>query len=88
MTFSNADIQFAERELTWRFYTTAKVLSTTKWVEFINKKKFAKAALDVELETFVMYIVVLEALGMTIHPSQIAQIIGDNSMKIAALKQD
>ena len=33
MTFfaiRNADIQFAEKELTWRSYTAAEALSTTK----------------------------------------------------------
>ena len=28
-TFSNVDIQFAENELTWRFYTTKEALLTT-----------------------------------------------------------
>ena len=46
LTFSNADIQFAEKELTWRFYTTIKTLLTTKRIEFIDKKKFIKVALD------------------------------------------
>ena len=46
LTFSNVDILFAEMELTWRSYIAAKVLSTTKWVELIDKKEFAKAAFD------------------------------------------
>ena len=29
-TFSNADVQFIEKELTWRSYTTAKALLITK----------------------------------------------------------
>ena len=29
LTFSNADIQFAEKEITWRFYTTKEALPTT-----------------------------------------------------------
>ena len=76
LTFSNADIQFAEKELTWRSYTAAKALPTTKWVKLINKKKFAKAALDEESETFVVHVAILEAplVGIAIHLSQAAQI--------------
>ena len=32
LTLSNADVQFVEKELTWRFYTTAEALPTTKRV--------------------------------------------------------
>ena len=42
LAFSNANIQFAEKELLWRFYTAAEALPTTKRVELNNKKKFAK----------------------------------------------
>lgn len=61
-TFSNTNIQFPNKELTQRSYITAEALSTIKRVELINKKKFAKAALDTELKTFVVYISVLEVL--------------------------
>ena len=30
LTLSNADVQFVEKELTWRSYTTAEALPTTK----------------------------------------------------------
>ena len=83
-TLSNADIQFAKKELIWRSYTAVEALPITKWVELINKKEFAKAALDEASETFVVHIAALEALlrlaRMTIHPSQVAQIV--------TLKQD
>ena len=46
LIFSNADIQFAEKELTWKTYTIKKALPTTHQVELIDKKEFAKAALD------------------------------------------
>ena len=73
-TLSNENIQFAEKELTWRFYTTAEALSTTKRVKFINKKEFAKAALNKESETFMVHVAALEAqprlAEMTIHPAQ------------------
>lgn len=75
LTLSNADIQFLEKELTWRSYTTAEALPNTKRVELIDKKEFIKAALDEESETFVVYVLALQAPEMTIHPSQTAQII-------------
>ena len=73
LTLSNADIQFVEKELTWRSYTTAEALPTTKWVELINKKKFAKAALDENSETFVIHVASL-SLVPGIYPDREAQI--------------
>ena len=46
LIFSNADIQFVEKKLTWRSYTIIEALPTIKWIELINKKEFTKAALD------------------------------------------
>ena len=82
LTLSNADIQFAEKEITWRFYITKEVLPTTQTVELINKKEFSRAAFNEKSETFVVHIAALEALlvGIAIHLSQAAQ--------IASLKQD
>ena len=75
LTFSNADVQFVEKELTWRSYTTVKALSTTKRVELINKKEFAKAALDENSETFVVHVASLNlAPAPGIHPDRAAQI--------------
>ena len=73
LTLSNADAQFVEKELTWRSYTTAEALPTTKRVEFINKKKFAKAALDENSKTFVVYVTSLN-LVPGIYPNREAQI--------------
>ena len=36
LSLSNADIQFAKKELTWRSYTAVKALPTTKRVEIID----------------------------------------------------
>ena len=76
LTFSNIDIQFAKKELIWRFYTAVEALPTTKRVELIDKKEFAKTVLDEKSEIFVVHVVALEALlaGMAIHLSQKAQI--------------
>ena len=73
LTLSNTDVQFIEMELTWRFYTTAKALPTTKRVELINKKEFAKAALDKKSETFVIHVVFLN-LAPGIHLDKATQI--------------
>ena len=67
--FSNVNIQFAWRELIWKSYTMDKALSTTKRVELINKKEFAKAVLDKNSETFVVYMVFLN-LALEIHPDK------------------
>ena len=73
-TFSNVDIQFVERKLAWRSYTTAEALPTTKRVELINKKKFAKTVLDESSETFVIHHIVSLNLVSGIHPDREAQI--------------
>ena len=56
LTFTNADVQFVEKELIWKSYTTAEALLTTKQVELINKKEFAKPVLDEKSETFVIHV--------------------------------
>ena len=73
LTLSNADVQFVEKELTWRSYTTAEVLPTTKRVELINKKEFAKAALNEKSETFFAHVTSLNLIP-EIHPDKMAQI--------------
>ena len=72
LTFGNVDIQFAEKELTWRSYTTAEALPITKQMEFIDRREFAKAALDEEFETFLVHVIALKAplTEMTIYPLQ------------------
>ena len=71
LTFSKADVLFLEQKLILKSYTAAEALSTTKQVEFIDKKEFAKAALDAKLKTLIIHIIALKALlaGMSIHPS-------------------
>ena len=51
LTFSNAD-----KDLTWRSYTTAEALSIIKEIELIDKNKFAKMALDENIEVFVVHV--------------------------------
>lgn len=86
-TFSNADIQFVEKKLTERFYTTLNALFTIKQMELISKTKFTKATLDEDFKTFVVYIEVLKVLlaEITIHSLQAAQIINRNFVQAAIL---
>lgn len=68
----------------------AKALPTIKWIEFIEKKKFAKAALDKKSKTLMVYITSLEALlaKKKIYLSKTAQITKSNSIQVLVLKQD
>lgn len=66
LIFSDTNICFAKKELIWKSYITKKGLSITKRVELINKKKFAKAVLDENSETFVVYMLMLKAAKASI----------------------
>ena len=71
LTFSKANIRFAERELVWRTYTAEKALSMTKRVEIIDKKKFAAAAFNANNKAFVVHGAALaEPTIMPIHLSR------------------
>ena len=72
-TLSNADVQFAEKELTWRTYTTEEAFPTTRQVEIIDQKEFAKGAWDENVEAFVVHISSLKS-RMTIQPARKAQL--------------
>ena len=74
LTLSNADIKFAQKELTWRSYTTTKALPTTKRVEIIDRKKFAKTTLNENVEAFVVHVTSLRLNSIVIHPAKKAQI--------------
>ncbi len=75
LIISNVDIDFKARYLQYRFYTTKKVLPTTKKIELIRKKKFAIIAFDPDHEAFVVHIVALNiGLDDEIYPSKRAQI--------------
>ncbi len=67
LTFSNADIQSAKKELVWRSYVTAEALLTTKRVELIDSRGFAAAALDKNKETFGVHVASIMR-AMRIHP--------------------
>ena len=70
LTFSKANIRFAEQKLVWRTYTATEALSTTRRVEIIDKKEFAAMALNTDNETFMMHVTALAwSKTMPIHPS-------------------
>lgn len=73
--FNNVDIKFAKKKLIYRTYTNENTLTTTCSIKFINKKKFAKMALDENIKTFVIHISSLDLrLKITIHLAKNAQI--------------
>ena len=78
LTLSGADVDFLDRELRWRTYTTQEALPTTRRVELVGKKEFAAAALDPEHETFVVHVAFLSStpLDAGVHPSRRPQIAG------------
>ncbi len=71
---SNPDFQFSAEKPTWSSYSTANAVPTTSWVELIDKREFAKTALDENLEAFVMHVSALDVAESLIHPFWAAQI--------------
>lgn len=58
-------------------YTTIEALSTINWVELINKREFAKVALDKNSETFIVHDVALVATtadGIKVHSFRASQL--------------
>ena len=86
LTLSNVDVQFVGKELIWRSYTTVEALTTTKHIELINKKEFAKAALDEKSETFVIH-VTFPNLVPRIHLDKAAQIASLLTEKVKILDE-
>lgn len=73
LSLSNTDIEFAELEkLILRFYTAEKTVSTTSWIELINKKEFVITAPNKNSETLVVHIAALEVI--LIYLSQAAKL--------------
>ena len=72
LTISNIDVQYAEKELTWRIYTTKKALLSTRRVKLIDQKEFTKVVLNENIKALVIYVRSLEA-KITIHLARKAQ---------------
>ena len=71
---SNADMSFGEGTLTWRTYTTNKVLPTIKQIQIVDPKKIVIAALDVNSKTFVVYVAIWEREEMPVHSKKQIQV--------------
>lgn len=56
LTFSNAYIDFVNKELIWGTYSITKALSIIKKVQIINWNEYTKAVLDPDKKAFVIYI--------------------------------
>ncbi len=81
LALNNADFQFGAEEFTWRSYIAAEALPTTSRVELIDKRKFAKAALDENSETFVVHVTALEVLtAMPIYLSRAPQVLDNPTL--------
>ena len=77
LTLSSANIDFLDCELWWKTYITQKALLTTKRIELVERKKFTVTALNLECETFIVYVMFLSfiaslsstLLNANVHPS-------------------
>lgn len=75
LALSNTNVEFIELgKFICRSYITIETLLIINRIKLINKKEFAKAVLDENLETFIIHISALEVIENSIHPFQVAQI--------------
>ena len=93
-TLTGANIDFLDRKLRWRIYTTEKTFLTTRHVKLVGKKEFVAIALDPEYEIFVIHVASIIFIALpssslyNVHlfrRSQIANLIAEKaSTKISA----
>ena len=82
LTLSSTDIDFLGRELWWKTYITKEALPTTRRVELVGKKEFVTTVLDLEHETYVVYVRSISSNAspssslLDVHPFQRPQIFG------------
>lgn len=87
LTFFDVDIQFVGKELSWWSYTTAKTLPITKRLKLIAKREFVAVVLDRNVETFVVYIAVLEIMSIySIWQAWIILLFADKALVIVLTK--
>ena len=86
--FDNVDIKFAElKKLTWKTYTINEALSIISWVKLIDKRKFAKVALDKNSEIFLVYVANLKRpITMSFYLSKTYQVQVSNEFTLANLQ--
>ena len=86
LALNKVEINFEERELTWRTYSLNEALPTTKRVQMINRKELAAAALAPDKEAFVIYVAYLGA-KISIDPAREAQMALLLAEEISVLKE-
>ena len=74
LKISNADVSFDEGTLLWKSYTTNKALPTIEQVQIVDPKEFVITALDVDSETFVVYVAIRKHEEMVMDLARKAQI--------------
>ena len=67
LKINNTDVLFSEETLTWRTYTTNDVLLITEQVQIVDLKEFVIATLDIDSETFMVYMAIWEQERILIH---------------------
>lgn len=53
--------------LNWRLYTIIETIINIKWVKLVKKKEFLATALDLNDETFVIYMASFISYSVNIH---------------------
>ena len=71
---SNADMLFNEKILTWRTYIINEAPSSTKQIQIVDPKEFVIATLDIDSETFVVYVAIWEQKEMPLHSKKQFQV--------------
>lgn len=90
LAFSNRNVKFTElKKLSQRSYITPKALFTISQVELINKKQFARKALDENSKTSVMNATALEvSTVISIHFSRTSKVYGLNKSTLVTMQRN
>ena len=74
LKINNANVAFGERTLTWKSYTTNKVLLTIKQIHLVDSKKFVITVLDTDSKTFIIYVAIRKQEKMPVYSKRQSQI--------------
>ena len=75
LALSNANFEFGNEKLTWRYYIITEALSTINQVKLIDKTEFTRAALNGNSKTFVVYVATFKVpTTMLIHLFRASQV--------------
>ena len=74
LKINNADMSFGERIFIWKTYTINKTLPIIKQVQIIDPKEFDIAVLNIDSETFVVYIAIRKQEKMLMYSKKQAQV--------------